>query len=42
MSALPQTDARKARFDRLHGMSTTLMTINIGLGLVLLYWYVRE
>jgi hypothetical protein len=22
--------------------STTLMAINIGLGLVLLYWYVRE
>jgi hypothetical protein len=42
MSALPQSDARKVRFDRLHAMSTTLMTINIGLGLVLLYWYVRE
>ena len=42
MSSLPQTDARKARFDRLHGMSTTLMMINIGLGLVLLYWYTRE
>jgi uncharacterized membrane protein len=42
MSALPQTDARKARFDRLHSLSTTLMTINMGLGLVLLYWYVRE
>jgi hypothetical protein len=42
MSSLPQTDARKARFDRLHSLSTTLMTINIGLGMVLLYWYVRE
>jgi uncharacterized membrane protein len=42
MSALPQTDARRARFDRLHSLSTTLMTINMGLGLVLLYWYVRE
>ena len=42
ISSLPQTDARRARFDRLHGLSTTLMMINMGLGLVLLYWYVRE
>jgi hypothetical protein len=42
MSSLPPTDARKARFDRLHAMSTTLMTINMGLGLVLLYWYARD
>jgi uncharacterized membrane protein len=42
ISSLPDTDARRARFDRLHGLSTTLMTINMGLGLVLLYWYVRE
>jgi hypothetical protein len=42
ISSLPETDARRARFDRLHGLSTTLMMINIGLGLVLLYWYVRE
>jgi len=42
ISALPETDARRVRFDRLHSLSTTLMTINMGLGLVLLYWYVRE
>ena len=42
ISSLPQTDARRARFDRLHGLSTTLMMINMGLGLALLYWYVRE
>src|SRR5262245_46914842 len=42
MSSLPPTDARKARFDRLHSLSTTLMTVNMGLGLVLLYWYVRD
>jgi hypothetical protein len=42
MSSLPPSDPRKARFDRLHSLSTTLMTVNIGLGLVLLYWYVRE
>jgi glucose dehydrogenase len=42
ISSLPESDARRTRFDRLHGLSTTLMTINMGLGLVLLYWYVRE
>jgi Domain of unknown function (DUF4149) len=42
MSALPQTDPRKARFDRLHGLSTTLMTVNMGLGLILFYWYVKD
>jgi uncharacterized membrane protein len=42
MSRLPETDPRRIRFDHLHSMSTTLMTINIVLGLVLLYWYVRE
>jgi hypothetical protein len=42
MNALPRTDPRRVRFDRLHATSTTLMTINMGLGLVLLYWYVRE
>jgi hypothetical protein len=42
MSALPSSDARKARFDRLHALSTALMTVNMGMGLVLLYWYVRE
>jgi hypothetical protein len=42
MSRLPTTDARRVRFDQLHRRSTMLMTINIGLGLVLLFWYVRE
>ncbi len=42
MKDLPQTDPRRARFDRLHATSTTLMTINMALGLVLLFWYVRE
>ena len=42
VSSLPESDPRRARFDRLHAMSTTLMTINMGLGLVLLYWYVNE
>jgi hypothetical protein len=42
MNKLPETDPRRIRFDRLHALSTTLMTINMALGLVLLFWYVRE
>lgn len=42
VSQLPAADPRRVRFDRLHRTSTTLMTINMGLGLVLLFWYVRE
>jgi hypothetical protein len=42
MSALPATDPRRVRFDTLHQRSTMLMTINMGLGLALLFWYVRE
>jgi len=42
MNALPDTDARRVRFNRLHATSTTLMTINMALGLVLLSWYARE
>lgn len=42
MSSLPESDPRRARFDRLHATSTSLMTIDIALGLVLLSWYVRD
>jgi hypothetical protein len=42
ISRLPDTDPRRIRFDRLHLMSTTLMTVNMGLGFVLLFWYARE
>lgn len=42
MNKLPDTDPRRVRFDRLHALSTTLMTINMALGFVLLFWYVRE
>jgi uncharacterized membrane protein len=42
ISRLPETDQRRIRFDQLHRTSTMLMTINMALGLVLLYWYVRE
>jgi len=42
VSRLPETDERRIRFDSLHRTSTMLMTINMGLGLILLYWYVRD
>jgi hypothetical protein len=42
MNKLPDSDPRRIRFDRLHALSTTLMTINMALGFVLLFWYVRE
>jgi hypothetical protein len=42
VSRLPETDARRIRFDQLHQRSTMLMTLNMGLGLVLLYWYVKD
>jgi hypothetical protein len=42
ISRLPDTDPRRVRFDRLHRMSTMLMTVNMGLGFVLLFWYARE
>ena len=42
ISHLPKDDPRRVRFDRLHQTSTLLMTVNMGLGLVLLFWYARE
>jgi len=42
MSQLPDRDPRRVRFDQLHSTSTILMTVNMVLGLVLLFWYVRE
>jgi hypothetical protein len=42
VSRLPETDPQRLRFDSLHRLSTTLMTINVALGIVLLSWYVRE
>ena len=42
MNQLPKDDARRVRFDSLHRTSTVLMTVNMALGLVLLFWYVRE
>jgi hypothetical protein len=39
---LSAADPRRMRFAALHRTSTTLMTVNMGLGLVLLFWYARE
>jgi hypothetical protein len=36
--SLPENDPRRARFGRLHGLSTMLMALNLVGGLVLLYW----
>lgn len=41
-SRLPETDARRMRFDTLHELSTRLMMINIAGALVLLYWEARD
>jgi hypothetical protein len=42
ISQLPESDARRSRFDTLHQRSENLMKINLALALVLLFWYVRE
>jgi hypothetical protein len=41
-STLPESDARRIRFDQLHVLSTRLMLANIVGALVLLYWEARE
>jgi len=41
-SSLPAEDARRARLDELHQLSTQLMMVNIIGALVLLYWEARE
>jgi hypothetical protein len=41
-SAVPDRDARRVQFERLHEAATAPMAINLSLGLVLLFWYVRE
>jgi len=42
VNRLPDADPRRVRFDRLHATSTALMAVNMLLGFILLYWYVRE
>jgi hypothetical protein len=41
-STLPADDPRRIRFDRLHQLSTRLMTFNACAALLLLYWEARE
>lgn len=41
-SRLAPTDARRIRFDELHGLSTRLMLLNVAGALVLLYWEAKE
>jgi uncharacterized membrane protein len=41
-SRLPETDARRIRFDELHQLSTRLMLLNIVGAFALLYWEARE
>lgn len=42
VNALPASDPRRVRFDYLHQTSTTLMSLNLGLGFLSLCWYARE
>lgn len=42
VAALAQSDPRRIRFEALHRTSTTLLTMNLGLGLLSLFWYSRE
>jgi uncharacterized membrane protein len=42
MNQLPAEDARRVEFDRLHSLSTALIMMAIGGGLVLLGWETRE
>lgn len=42
IAELPSTDARRTEFDRLHGLSTTLMSLTMIGGLALLAWETRE
>ncbi len=42
MIELPANDPRRAEFDGLHGLSTTLMSLTIAGGLALVAWETRE
>jgi hypothetical protein len=42
MNQLPASDARRAEFDRLHGLSTALTIVAMLGGLVLVGWETRE
>jgi hypothetical protein len=42
IASLPDTDARKTEFGRLHGLSNVLMLLTIGGGLGLLWGEVKD
>lgn len=41
-SSLPEGDARRVRFGRLHGLSTALQLVPLLGGLMLIYWEIKE
>jgi hypothetical protein len=41
-STLPEGDARRVQFGRLHGLSTALELVPVLGGLMLIYWEIRE
>jgi hypothetical protein len=42
VASLPDDDARRVEFGRLHGLSTTIQLVPLLGGLALLYWELRE
>ena len=41
-SSLPEGDARRAEFGRLHGLSTALQLVPVLGGLMLMYWEIKD
>jgi hypothetical protein len=41
-SSLPEGDARRLAFGRLHGLSTALQLVPVLGGLMLMYWEIKE
>ena len=41
-SSLPEGDARRVEFGRLHGLSTALQLVPVAGGLVLIFWEMKE
>jgi hypothetical protein len=41
-STLPESDARRIEFGRLHGLSTSLQLVPLLGGLMLMYWEIKE
>jgi hypothetical protein len=41
-SSLPEGDARRVEFGRLHGLSTAVQLVPLLGGLMLIYWEIKE